>query len=58
VSGTLFNGVSLTGGATNYNMRTTTDASPFQGMPIYTTAGPYLSPTPYTVINTYGPLID
>lgn len=52
------NGVSLTGGATNMNMRTLKDTSPFQGMPIYTTAGPYLSPTPNIVINTYGPLID
>ena len=52
------NGVSLTGGATNMNMRTTTDTRPFQGMPIYTTAGPYLSPTPNIVINTYGPNID
>jgi RHS repeat-associated protein len=52
------NGISLTGGATNMNMRPTTDTSPFLGMPIYTTAGPYLSPNPNTVINTYGPNID
>jgi len=52
-------GVSDTGGATNYQMtKSTNDTGPFYGLPIYTTAGPYLSPTPFTVINTYGPLID
>jgi len=52
-------GVSDTGDATNYQMtKSTDDTGPFYGLPIYTTAGPYLSPTPYTVINTYGPIID
>jgi RHS repeat-associated protein len=52
-------GVSLTGGATNYKMtKSTSDTGPFYGLPIYTTAGPYLSTTPYKVINTYGPDID
>jgi hypothetical protein len=53
------NGASLTGGATNYRMwKSTDEAGPFLGMPVYTAAGPYLSPTPNTVINTYGPNID
>lgn len=52
------NGVDVTGGATNMNMRPTMDTSPFQGMPDYTTAGPYQSPTVNTVINTYGQDID
>ncbi len=53
------NGVSLTGGATNYRMWTSMDeAGPAWGMPVYTTAGPYLSPTSNTVISTYGPNIE
>jgi hypothetical protein len=52
-------GVSLTGGATNYRMwKSMNDAGPAWNMPVYTTAGPYLSTTPYTVVSTYGPNID
>jgi hypothetical protein len=53
------NGVSLTGGATNFRMWESLDeAGPAWNMPVYTTAGPYLSPTSNTVISTYGPNID
>jgi hypothetical protein len=53
------NGVSATGGATNYRMWGSMDeAGRFYGMPVYTTDGPYQSPTSNTVISTYGPLID
>jgi len=49
------NGVDPTGGATNYNMRTSMkDTSPFAGKRLYTQAGPYISPTQNKVINTYG----
>jgi hypothetical protein len=51
------NGIDPTGGATNYNMRTSmNDTSPFgkKGPRLHTQAGPYISPTKNTVINTYG----
>jgi hypothetical protein len=52
------NGVDPTHGATNYNGRTSmSDTSPFggkHGPPIHTQAGPYISPSIYKVINTYG----
>ena len=47
--------VDPTGGATNYNMRTCMDNQrPLQGEDLQTQSGPYRSPTPYNVINTYG----
>ncbi len=53
------NGTSQTGGATNYRMwGSMDDAGPYWGMPVYTTDGPYLSPTSNTVISTYGPNIE
>ncbi|MBB5064539.1 hypothetical protein [Granulicella mallensis] len=52
------NGVDPTHGATNYNGRTSMgDISPFggkNGPVIHTHAGPYISPSIYKVINTYG----
>ena len=52
------NGVDPTRGATNYNGRTSmSDTSPYgkkNGLPIHTQAGPYISPSIYKVINTYG----
>ena len=49
-------GVDPTHGAIRMNMRTSMgDTSNYQGFPIHTQAGPYISPTKYKVVNTYGP---
>ena len=49
-------GIDPTHGAINYNMRKgLADRSDFQGQSLHTQSGPYFSPTPYKVINTYGP---
>jgi hypothetical protein len=45
-----------THGAIYYKMTTSMkDTSDFQGEPQQTQAGPYVSPTKYKVIDTYGP---
>jgi RHS repeat-associated protein len=51
-------GIDPTNGATHYNMRTDSQSSrggPFYGAQPQTQSGPYLSPTPYDWIWTYGP---
>jgi len=49
-------GIDPTGGATQMNMRKSMgDTNDFQGKPLQTQSGPYISPSPYKVINTYGP---
>jgi RHS repeat-associated protein len=49
-------GADPTNGAIRMNMRTSMgDTSNYQGFPIHTQAGPYISTTEYKVINTYGP---
>ena len=48
-------GVDPTNGATNFNMRTSMDdTSDYQGLSLSTQSGPFISPSQYTVINTYG----
>ncbi|HEX7966330.1 MAG TPA: RHS repeat-associated core domain-containing protein [Gammaproteobacteria bacterium] len=52
-------GIDPTNGAVHYNMRTPDQdfaGRPFRyGGAVHTQSGPYISPTPYTYIETYGP---
>jgi RHS repeat-associated protein len=48
-------GIDPTNGAYHYNMRTgTADVSDFLGKRLHSSSGPYISPTQFKVINTYG----
>lgn len=51
-------GVDPTHGAFQYNMRTPAQAAggrSFEGQSVHTVSGPYISPSKYTYIVTYGP---
>ena len=51
-------GVDPTHGAFQYNMRTPAQVvggRPFEGQGVHTVSGPYISPSKYTYIVTYGP---
>jgi hypothetical protein len=49
-------GIDPTHGATQMNMRTSMEnRNDFEGDSLHTQSGPYISPSRYTVIDTYGP---
>lgn len=54
-------GIDPTSGAIYYNMRTESQfrhGGTFQGQTVHTASGPYISPSKYTYIMTYGPPLN